>query len=60
MYFYVEYTRISSDFSKAIIWLKKIIYEKISFLGGGEKEEKGKLKIPREVIILHASTAKIF
>ena len=34
MYFYVEYARIFSDFSKAIILLKKIIYEKISFLGG--------------------------
>ena len=34
MYFYVEYACIFSNFSKAIILLKKIIYEKISFLGG--------------------------
>ena len=51
---------IFSNFSKAIILLKKIIYEKPVFKtveGGG----MGELKIPREVIILHAwTTAKIF
>ena len=41
MYFYVEYARIFSDFSKAIILLKKIIYEKISFLGGAGGAAEG-------------------
>ena len=51
MYFYAEYARIFSDFFKATIFFKKIIYKIISFLGDGGA---GELKIPQEVVILHA------
>ena len=54
MYFYVKYAHIFLDFFKAIILLKKLFMKKSVFYvergGGGGME----LKIPREVIILHA------
>ena len=50
MYFYVEYAHIFSDFSKAIILLKKIIYEKLSFLyNGGRGAERGSWKYPERL-----------
>ena len=53
MYFYAEYGCIFSDFSKAIIFLKKIIDEKISFSGsgggGGEIRREVSFCIPEQL-----------
>ena len=42
MYFYVKYAHIFFRFFKSNYFAKKNYYEKIRFLGSGEREEQGK------------------